>query len=267
MPLPKTEREVYEHNPLEEVICQLRFPTILQVTAESPAQFQNAIRDIYPLYREDQPAPGIPTGPGIPKVLADILGGLQFPVVHQHPEHKFLTVDQTRLVSLTRDFIAVTEKKYRRWENFREEIKHAESAFREIYKPSFYSRIGLRYRDVLDRDRLGLEGRAWAELLNPSFIGELGAQSIADEVEDIRTRSVVRLPDVENGRVLIQHGLIKSTDNGRQVYTVDADFYTTQRSELDDAFQILDVFNQWGGRLFRWVITPKLREALGPSRI
>ena len=260
MPFPSSEREVYQRNPLQEVICQLRFPTILQVTVEKPAQFQNAIRDRYPLYAEENAT-------GLPKEVVDILAGLPVPKVVQQPVYKFLTKDETRFIALSQDSIAVSEKEYQRWEHFREEIKSAASAFQTIYNPAFYTRIGLRYQDVLDRDELGLHDRQWAELLNPSFIGELGDPALIDEVDDIRTISLVRLPEVHKGFVRIVHGLAKTDDTKKQVYVIDIDFYTEERSELGDAFQILNIFNRWGGKLFRWAISQTLRDALGPTRI
>ena len=42
------ERCVYQNNQLADVICQLRFPEILSISANLPAQFQDAIRDAYP---------------------------------------------------------------------------------------------------------------------------------------------------------------------------------------------------------------------------
>ena len=187
------------------------------------------------------------------------------PKVLERPGHQFLTDDKTRLVSLSQDFIAISEKSYQKWDLFREEVKLAERAFRGIYQPAFYTRIGLRYRDVLDRDDLNLHGRSWSELLNLSFIGELGAEVLTGEVEDIRTQSLVRLPDVPNGMVRIQHGLTRTPDGDKQVYVIDSDFYTAEKTELDDAFQKLDIFNRWGGRLFRWAISDRLRDALGPT--
>ena len=43
-------RKFYRRSPLIEVICQLRFPDILKIEAHEPADFQDAIRSIYPQY-------------------------------------------------------------------------------------------------------------------------------------------------------------------------------------------------------------------------
>ena len=48
------ERYQYARAPLVEVICQLRFPTILSIGAKEPAEFQEAIRKDFPQYGAGQ---------------------------------------------------------------------------------------------------------------------------------------------------------------------------------------------------------------------
>lgn len=52
-------RCIYRSNQLGEVICQLRFPEILTISANLPVQFQEAIRDEFPQYlrRQENTAP------------------------------------------------------------------------------------------------------------------------------------------------------------------------------------------------------------------
>ena len=54
-------RSNYRNAPIHEVICQLRFPTILTINSVEPADFQEAIRDAFPQYarRQDIAAPKI----------------------------------------------------------------------------------------------------------------------------------------------------------------------------------------------------------------
>ena len=261
MPFPPSDREIYDRNPLQEVICQLRFPTILQVSAERPAQFQGAIRDKYPIYREEHATSALPNQ------IAEILATVPMAKGLQQPEHRFLTADETELISLTQEFIALSEKQYQNWEAFRQALMDAEVAFRSIYKPAFYSRVGLRYRDVIDKDELGLEDYHWSDLFTPHMLGELGAKNLQGLVRDIRTVSLITIPEVRGGVVRIQHGLARHPDGSKQIYLIDADFYTEERSQIDDAFQTLDSFNQCAGRFFRWAISDRLRNALGPTGI
>ena len=48
MPFPDVERVIYNENPLDRVICQLRFAPILKIDTEIPAEFQERIRIDYP---------------------------------------------------------------------------------------------------------------------------------------------------------------------------------------------------------------------------
>ena len=63
--LSNEERCKYQNSQLMDVVCQLRFPTILSITASEPAQFQEAIRMEYPRYaaQKERPAPKV-TGLG-----------------------------------------------------------------------------------------------------------------------------------------------------------------------------------------------------------
>lgn len=257
MPFPITAREIYERHTLEQVITQLRYPTILQVVAESPAQFQNAVRHYYPLYEEQRTS-------NLPKEVSDIFA--QFPMggLPQQPEHKFLTEDGRRLISLTKDFIAVSEKDYITWNAFRAEITYVEELFRGIYQPAFYSRVGLRYSNVISKSELNLENNTWNDLLNERLIGNLADQHIGNEVSATRAQTTLTLPDVVGGRVVLRHGL-SITDP--QIYTIDSDFYTDEKCQPEDAYEVLDRFNKWGGNLLRWAIKPALRDALKPTQV
>src|ERR1035437_4003243 len=148
MIFPESERIVFGINPLVQVVCQLRFPSILEIPSREPVDFQNQIRDTYPLYEKEA---------GLPEEVRARLS--QLPIQAVLPEgitHKFLTEDKSRQITLTRDFVAVTTTKYRNWPDFRSEVILAKTSFEKAYSPSFYSRVGLRYRDVIKRNDLKL---------------------------------------------------------------------------------------------------------------
>lgn len=261
MTFPPSTREVYEQNPLKEVICQLRFPTILEISAENPARFQNKIRDAFPLYEVDQPS--------LPKELAEIVASL--PISKPTTDsvtYKFFTADSDKLISLTTDFIAFADTDYIRWECFSEEIKRAQEALEEIYKPAFYTRVGLRYKNVIDRQELEIESKPWKDLLQPSLIGLMGAKdNIGMHVHEIRTEASIQLDDVSGGLATVRHGLGKTGHDNREVYFIDVDFNTAERTESQDVSNILAGFNRHSGDFFRWAITDELRDALGPREL
>ncbi len=259
MPFPKSPREIYEENPLEEVICQFRFPAVLKISATAPADFQEAIRDDYPWYEEQA------GGAGLPREIIDLLpSGIPVPGLPRQPEYQFFTEDRGRSITLGQEFIAVAENNYQDWASFRKEIEQAERVLREIYTPSFYTHVGLRYRDVLNREKHELREIPWEKLLNPAFIGILGDGRLSGAVQESQARTLLRIPDVDNGFVLIEHGLAAREQEEQPVYLIDSDFFTNKRCESHDALQSLDRFNKWGGHLFRWAAQDKLRTALRP---
>lgn len=263
MPFPESPRVLYANKPLVEVICQIRFPAILRIGSGDVADFQDRIREGYPLYQLQEPAFDLPS---VPKELAAFVEQVM-PKLPGPRTHKFLTKDSGRFISLSQDFLAVSEANYTKWELFRQEVRSAEKALREVYKPSFYSRIGLRYRDLISPESLGLSDVKWSELLAQHIVAELGDPKVADAISQIRTRCVIELSEIPGGRVILIHGLLKETETAPQCYLIDADFAIENVEVFDETFNILDKFNGLAGRLFRWAISEKLHNAMGPKPV
>jgi hypothetical protein len=67
---PAAERVIYDVNPLEEVICQLRFPPILKIDEATLADFQECVRNSYPFYTVSNPLlPGMVAPINIPGLI------------------------------------------------------------------------------------------------------------------------------------------------------------------------------------------------------
>lgn len=256
MSFPESKRIVFAENPLVEVICQLSFPSILAIAAEAPVAFQEAIRAEYPQYSR---VDGIGN---YPPEIANIIAALPVPVPLDSVTHRFASADGTTTVSLGREFVAVATNSYTEWHGLRREIERAKAALEEIYRPAFYTRVGLRYRDVIDRTRLGLTDVAWPELLTPAILGPLGAdESVRSGVDVARGEARVALAEPPGAFVNLSHGLVEQS--GGHQYLVDADWYSNERSDAGDVLQLLDAFNRQAGDLFRWTISDRLRDALG----
>lgn len=259
MPFPHSERVIFEINPIQEVICQLRFPTILAIGTQSPAAFQDKLRQDYPLYEQEETV--------FPRELSDIISKLPVPKPTEGIIHKFLTADSERYISLSPEFIALSESSYVRWEYFRQEIERAKQALEEIYKPAFYTRIGLRYRDIVDREKVNLADASWHELLRAPMIGMLGDPEVAALVDGIQSQVSVKLDEAPGAFATIRHGLVQVSPSKQQVYVIDTDLYSTERKSTNDVFDTLDRFNRILGNFFRWAITPKLQDGLRPQKL
>jgi uncharacterized protein (TIGR04255 family) len=265
MPFPDAPRVLYASNPLDQVICQLRFPPVLRIDAEPPAGFQEQIRADYPFY-ESKPALRLP--PGIPADVAQLVAP-DLPFAGQK-SHVFGSRDRVWNLTLTREFLALTCRAYERWERFRDRLAGPFEALLREYRPAFFTRIGLRYRDVIRRSRLGLVDTSWSELLEPWVSGLLGKDEVAGDVEDTRTACLLRLPEGW-GRVQLNYGLAieerDSEPNREVVFLIDADFYTQEQTESPHVRERLDHLNRQSGLLFRTCIRDRLHLALGPRPV
>ncbi len=262
MPFPLSDRVLYKKNPLEVVVCQLRFPPVLRIDAELPHAFQEHVRAEYPFFSERQsvvPEAGVPAGVP-PEILKAISEMLPFRASRMY---EFTSADSNWRVTLTKETLSLGCKQYRRWEDFKQHLQLPMQFLLKTYAPSFYLRIGLRYRDLIKRSVLKLNDVPWNELLKPPIAGVLGSE-IAPAIRQTNQQLLIDLGE-NNAQVRVQHGfLLKGTE---QCYLIDSDFFTSVRKETNDAIATLDYFNRQSGRLFRWCISDRLHGAMEPERL
>ena len=254
MPFPHSERVIYSRNPLEVVIAQIRFPPLLSIEAEVPARFQERIRHQYPLFSEPSPF-----GAGL-QIPLDVMR-LVRPAFNATRNYQFASENDQWTLTLSKESMALACNSYRQWEEFRSHFSPSTHALVEQYSPSFLTRIGLRYRNVIRRSALGLDGVPWSQLLEPRIAAELDSP-ISEDVEESNHQILVELSDI-GGKVRIFHGIVKAAD-GEPCYVIDNDFFSEEKMEIRDAESKLDDFNRKSGSLFRWCIKDQLHESLGP---
>ncbi|MEB3249049.1 MAG: TIGR04255 family protein [Merismopediaceae bacterium] len=258
MNFPEFERVIYKHNPLVEVVCQLRFPPILKISHQEPVEFQDAIRFKYPLFET--------TRAQLPSEISQVVKQLGLPL---DVAYSFKSEDQRWSLSLAKDFIALTTSSYERYEHFKQRLEEALGVFENIYKPSFYTRIGLRYQDLIIRSKLGIEDRNWSELIAKHIASELHEPNFSSSIKTI-VKSLVLTTEI--GQISLNHGLVSVEEpqvgSEEIAYLFDADFYTEKKLEDNrDVWNVLSQFNQSAGRLFRWSITETLHSAMQPQAV
>ena len=207
---------------------------------------------------------------GVPDQLRPLLestAGLSESSRQYSAKYDFSTSNRNRKVSLTPSFIALTEHAYSRWESFREAFSVVEAAFSEVYQPDNYSRVGLRYINWIDREKLGLSSDPWSPTLNSDLTGFLGDADYASNV--VETRNMVIFHDFpqEGAMTRIQHGLWKPPNADDYKYVIDTDTYIEKRVGIKDALAILDEFNLRQWHIFQWAIGSELRDTLGPTTL
>ena len=263
MPFPQGERVIYNKNPLTKVICQLRYPPILRIDSEIPSNFQDEIREAFPLYNEkvelqQETAMGLKS-----QFHPELLKQLTKTSVNKN--HEFSSEDGIWKINLVRTFLSISTSRYIRWEEFIKMFRPSINALLEIYKPPFFTRAGLRYVDIFDRSKLNLEGCDWTELLNPQFIGLLSTE-IGPNIK--HCENIYEISLIDNQSMLrIATSFVQNAQSKEQCYMVDSDFYLPSRVKPEDLMDKLGFLHERATRLIRWIITDKLHYAMEPEKI
>jgi uncharacterized protein (TIGR04255 family) len=272
MPFPAVDRVIYGRNPLVEVICQVRFPAILRIEVEPPAAFQQVNREAFPVFTETSGIEGPLSLPPevaqqLPEAVTRQLSALRMAIGSGQKSYSFASDDagQTWTLVLTREALSLTTKSYAHWGEFRGRLEPAVNALIGEYAPAHFSRVGLRYRDLICRSDLGLAEVPWSDLLQPYIAGELASADVAPEVMHAARQLIVALPD-QRGQVLLQHGLNAREEPPEACFVIDCDFYSAERTEVGDVWGLLEGLHGQAGRLFRWCIKPRLHDALDPHQ-
>lgn len=253
------ERSVYRNNQLGEVICQIRFPEILKIGTEVPADYQEAIRDEFPRYssRMESPAPKITGTPG----------NLTLQNQPQTVNYQFLSEDGLWRVNLTSRFISFTCGRYICWEDFAKMLDKPLAAFIQIYKPAFFERVGLRYINFISRKSLELDSVPFRELITASYLGLLAEEDIS-ETGVGRCSVDAELPIRGGCRVKIHAGpgIVRGRNqqDTEVKFVLDLDLFMPGKVPVNFAAGALHTLHIQAWPIFRGAITDKLHDALDP---
>jgi uncharacterized protein (TIGR04255 family) len=179
--------------------------------------------------------------------------------------HEFASEDGKWKVNLTRTFIALTSTDYSKWETFRGWLETPWSALEKEYEPSYYTRVGLRYVNVIRRSSLGLRDCPWTELVSQEIGGMLSSERTTAAVRGIQNLQEIAWEGGSEPDCRVTARLLKTLDqDNERCLLLDADFFDNSRSSKEEAEGTLDVFNRRARNLLRALITDKLHDAMEP---
>jgi len=252
MPFPESERVIYKRNPLVDVICQVSFPRILRLETEVPVEFQESIGDEYPTLEE--------------KRSVSLEVNIDDGAVKKDPKliYEFISRDGAWKVVLTSGFIVLTTTKYQNWDEFSRKFEKIFTKFIQVYSPQFSTRVGLRYKDLIFKHKLGLSESSWKQLFRPPISGILDSGEIDDKLIVEHTGKFIVALSENEGIAQVQYGKVLD-ENREECFLVDSDFSITGSVELSNVGDTLKGFNRKAGRLFRWCIEDLLHDAMEPE--
>lgn len=246
------ERCLYRNNQLGDVICQLRFPEILTINTTVPAEFQEAIRSVFPRYSVSSEVPASPPG------------------AQATPNYQFTTLDGVWRVNLTDKFISLACRQYTCWEEFAGKLDGPLAAFIQIYKPACFERVGLRYLNFISRKALSLEGTPFRDLISGCYLGVL-AEDDVPEASSMRCSTDTELSLRGGCRVKIHAGpgmiRINNQPDPEVRFIFDQDLYMPGSIPVHLSTGALNTLHSQAFPIFRGAITDLLHNALEPDAL
>ena len=246
----------YEKTLAHEVICQLRFPTILTINNVEPADFQERIREDFPQYarKQDVLPPKVVNGKPEP----------QPPV----PNYHFLSQDGRWKLNLTKDFIALSTLSYPGWGEFARMLDKPLAAFIQLYKPAYFQRVGLRYLNLISRTALGLEDTPWRQLIAPAYLGVLAEADINEDKilscgYDVQMKldsSCAAKIHAGTGRLKVNNPNVPQDTEIK--FILDMDLSMGGSTPCGLAAAALETLHGHSARVFEGAVTDTLRDAM-----
>lgn len=246
------KRVKYQNQPLVEVIYQLRFPTILSINATEPVEFQEKIRKDYPFFRKI-----VQENEVIVNEVKRTSGS--------ETNYEFVSEDKKKKVNLTSSFVAVSSLVYDRWEVFQKVLEPIRKALEDIYKPAFYTRVGLRYKDVIDRTKFCLQGKGWVDLIKPEILGVINTSN-QNTLQTWSVNSEFTFPDSDIATKQLFH-LAAKVGEPLPVMVFDCDYYKMGNIKLDEVENLSNDLHERSSCFLRSAITEELHNAMKPQAL
>ena len=238
---PVVDRVPLKQSPLELVVCQVRFPTILALAnGAAPAAFENRVRAKYP----------VPTQKMRVNLELDPTSGAMRQVKESF--WSFDDEDASWTVSLGQGFLSIETKRYESFEAFLARFEELVEIIKQEYKVSLQDRIGLRYIDRISKDRDKRLPDDWKKHLPDTLIP---LRSFADPARGQLANFETRLA-FDDAVLAIRSNFVDKSFPGatEDELVLDFDCYSEKRAKIALSKDVLSSFRSASYSAFRWSI-------------
>lgn len=235
----------YKNPPLVEALCEFQFIPQEPYDLTIPGLFYEKIKNEFP-EKEEQA--------GVDFQLQMTDRGIEQKIVPVPPKVRFFKPGGTPLVQLAPDLLAVNcLQPYPSWESFKPVILENLEVYREVARPKGFRRIGLRYINVLELNKVNVELTDYF-CYYPSI-----PEVLPQQVDTFLSR--VEIP-YEDERLILTLGTIvpKRPDSIQITLDIDYVMVTPEKITFDDISAWLDKAHERVEYAFEACITDKARE-------
>lgn len=235
---PVTQEVRLKKSPLSEVLCQVKFPPILRIAKEPPADFQEAIRIRFP---------GLEVEQGVLLQLG-ISPAAENPVVETTPKiYRFKSSDSKTCVSLAVDFFALSTNSYTHWDDFVNDFIFVEQVVKKVFSPPFINRVGLRFINRITLKNSGCKTiQELLDLFHPDLTCFFRSNAWSEPGEMI---SQIVLLD-HKARLTLRFGFAR--EEKEPFFLLDFDYYEGYQLDFQNLSEKIDDYHTKIYQAFRW---------------
>jgi uncharacterized protein (TIGR04255 family) len=226
--------------PLNEVICQVKFPPILRISKETPVNFQESIRSRFPELEIEQ---GVLLQLGISPASEN-------PVMETAPKlFRFKSQDSQSSVALALDFFALSTNGYIHWSSFQNEFAFVEQAAWKEFSFPYINRIGLRFINRFTQKNTGC--KTFDEMLD-LFRDDMTCFIRSDAwTEPNEMISQIVLPD-DKAKLNLRFGF--GNEQKEQFILLDFDYFEDNQLECKNLSGRIESYHTKIYQAFRWCL-------------
>ncbi len=239
--IPSKNVDQYKRNFLRQAVCELRFPTLMELgDPRPPSSLVKALRKEYPHL----------------ELANEVSLGIGANSSNNTHTHIFRSAKLTWSVSLKQSALSVETTTYTDYAHLRERVLRIVEAASDVIDSDFFTRIGLRYINVIDSDTNPVHEWVNPELVAPLLSGNFkGIHEYAGKIQLA----------ADDGGCLLHHSIVlkQKQTAGEMIpeYLLDIDAYRSE-IQLSDTGVALDAMHAQIFDVFDWAIGPKAREYL-----
>lgn len=223
------KKKVYNRNPLENVVFQLRFHPILKIEDKIP-DFQECIRDEYPIYQIKKQK----------TLMFDPVGNIEGE--RQENRFQFLKEDKNSLITIGTVSLSIDELNHKSSKDLLKNAELALNSLVKVYSPIKTVRLGLRYINSIDKDVISKDinkALDWDDLISEPFI------NIPKKIVDLtNTRFYNEITsDLKKGSLTLRNGLLLDPNSKKLMFKIDIDRYFEYSYPIEETIKLLKTFS------------------------
>lgn len=183
------------------------------------------------------------------------------------PFHNFVNPNNKNRVSFSRNFFIINTPEYAGFTEFKKTFIEVFGFFKEIFNKKKFLRIGLRYTNLFDLNKLNIREKDVLKYFNLEVMPEL--YNFFDKGSELYLSGLSKQLNYRIGpdNFRFSFNSVVNNETKSNGFMVDIDLYQVNKDGIEeDECDIISRFNGNTGRIFRQLITKEMVKLLQPKK-